>query len=93
MKRYLEDGVVTARRAGYASILRSCRMVVTKKKNGINLFNCDHDEYEIAEELHELDRRRHLDFKFKMPKFTKQFREPEISEARKTDEDWIDEIN
>ena len=66
------------RKSGKNCNLNEYDLWLSKNGNGINIKTC-YDEIEITQELQRMDQQHKFDYNFKMPKFIKKFREPEIN--------------
>ena len=88
MVEFIKEGITKAKmQNSFNPKLNTRDIQATKKGNGINIYtSCD--EYEIAQDLFKMDKAGLLGTFFKMPLFIKKFREPEINEASKTNEQW-----
>lgn len=64
------------------------KLKVSKRENGINLFDSNCDEFEMNEYLSSLIKHNLVDFRFKFPQFITKFRDASPSEASKTDKIW-----
>jgi len=72
---FIKEGI---RKGNHLSKIDVRDIKKTKKGNGLNIWT-RYDEYEIAEELFKMNKNGLFDPAFKMPKFIRKFRDPELS--------------
>lgn len=73
--------------------IHASKLKLSKKQNGINLFDSSCDEFEMREYLTEMVKTNKLDFRFKFPKNITKFRDPDPSQAPKSDAVWRKQIS